>query len=147
MTKRRLKKLIKRAINLPRGLDFFRYTSNKIHSYFLRKSKNLNLLYPSTIMFEVTNQCNLKCITCPREYLFGEQMDKGYMNFEKLKKIVDEAYPYVDSIGLTGLGETLLYKDIINAVDYIKSKSKGIIVSCSINAHLKTSVETVKAFG
>ncbi len=45
MTKRRLKKLIKRAINLPRGLDFFRYTSNKIHSYFLRNSKNLKVAF------------------------------------------------------------------------------------------------------
>ena len=144
MTRRRLKKMVKRAINLPRGFDFFRYMFNKIHSYYLRKSKSLKVAYPSTIMFEVTNQCNLKCITCPREYLFGEQMDKGYMNYEKLKKIVDEAYPYVDSIGLTGLGETLLYKDIINSVNYIKNKSKGIIVSCSINAHLKNTVETVK---
>ncbi|MDP7465540.1 MAG: radical SAM protein [Candidatus Marinimicrobia bacterium] len=94
-------------------------------------------------MLEVTNHCNLKCITCPREYLFGDQMDKGHMNFEKLKKIVDEAYPYIDSIGLTGLGETLLFNDLLNAVNYIKRKSKGIIVSCSINAHLKNSVDIV----
>ena len=143
MTKRRLKKLIKRAYHLPRGIDLFRYSANKIRSYYLRKTNSLEVAYPSTIMFEVTNQCNLKCITCPREYLFGDRMDKGYMNFEKLKKVVDEAYPYIDSIGLTGLGETLLYKDIVNAVDYIKSKSKGIIISCSINAHLKTSVDVV----
>ena len=141
MTKRRIGKILKRAVHLPRGFDFVRYVSNKAHSYFLRKSKSLKVANPSTIMLEVTNLCNLKCITCPREYLYGEQMDKGYMDFEKLKKIVDEAYPYVDSIGLTGLGETFLYKDIVNAVNYIKSKSKGIIVSCSINAHLKNSVD------
>ena len=94
-------------------------------------------------MLEVTNHCNLKCITCPREYLFGEQMDKGYMDFDELQNIVDEVYPYIDSIGLTGLGETFLYKDIINAVNYIKNKSKGIIVSCSINAHLKNNIEIV----
>jgi len=41
------------------------------------------------------------------------------------------------------LGETLLYKDITDAVNYIKSKSKGIIVSCSINAHLNNSVDIV----
>lgn len=135
-----MKKLVKRGLNLPRGFDLFRYASNKVYSFYLRKSRSLKVAHPSTFMLEVTNLCNLKCITCPREYLFGEQMDKGYMDFEKLKKIVDEAYPYVDSIGLTGLGETFLYKDIIKAVDYIKNKSKGIIVSCSINAHLKTSV-------
>ena len=144
MTRRRFKKLLKRAIHLPRGIDFFRYSYNKINSFYLSKTNSVQVAYPSTIMLEVTNQCNLKCITCPREYLFGEQMDKGYMNFDQLKKIVDQAYPYVDSIGMTGLGETLLYKDIVNSVNYIKSKSKGIIVSCSINAHLKTSVDVVK---
>lgn len=143
MTKRRLKKIIKRTIYLPRGFDLFKYISNKVSSYLLQKRKSLKVAYPSTIMFEVTNLCNLKCITCPREYLFGEQMDKGYMDFENLKKIVNEVYPYIDSIGLTGLGETFLYKDIVNAVNYIKSKSKGIIVSCSINAHLKNSVDIV----
>jgi radical SAM protein with 4Fe4S-binding SPASM domain len=141
MTKRRFKKLLRRAIHLPRGMDLFRYTSNKINSYYFQVTKSLKVAYPSTIMLEVTNHCNLKCITCPREYLFGEQMNKGHMNFDKLKKVVDEAYPYIDSIGLTGLGETFLYKDLVNAVNYIKSKSKGIIVSCSINAHLKTSVD------
>ncbi len=144
MTKRRLKKLVKRTIHLPRGLDLIKYSLNKAHTFLLKKTKSLKVAYPSTIMFEVTNLCNLKCITCPREYLFGDQMDKGFMDFDKLKIIVDEAYPYIDSIGLTGLGETLLYKEIVPAVEYIKSKSKGIIVSCSINAHLKNSVDVVK---
>lgn len=144
MTKRKLKRGVKRAIHLPRGIDLLRYIFNKINSYNLTRKKSINVAYPSTIMLEVTNHCNLKCITCPREYLFGEQMDKGYMDFNELKKIVDDAYPYIDSIGLTGLGETFLYKNIIEAVDYIKSKSKGIIVSCSINAHLKNSVKIVE---
>lgn len=143
MTKRKFRKIFKRAIYLPRGLDFFKYLLNKLHTYLLQKGKSLKVAYPSTIMLEVTNHCNLKCITCPREYLYGKQMDKGYMDFDKLKSIVDEAYPYIDSIGLTGLGETFLYKDIINAVNYIKNKSKGVIVSCSINAHLKNNVEIV----
>ncbi len=141
MTKRKFKKMVKRTIHLPRGMDFFRYLNNRIYSWYLKKNKSLKVAYPSTIMLEVTNLCNLKCITCPREYSFGEQMDKGSMDFEKLKNIVDEAYPYIDSIGLTGLGETFLYKDIANAVNYIKNKSKGIIVSCSINALLKNSIE------
>ncbi len=141
MTKRKLRKLVKRAVHLPRGLDFFKYVANKLKAYYLKKTKSLKVAYPSTIMIEVTNLCNLKCVTCPREYIYGQQMDKGFIDFEKFKKIVDVAYPYIDSIGLTGLGETFLYKDIVKAVEYIKGKSKGIIVSCSINAHLKNSVE------
>lgn len=139
-----MKKMFKRAMHLPFGLDFVKYVSNKIFSFILREQKSLKVAHPSTIMLEVTNHCNLRCSICPRETAYGEQMDLGYMDFEKLKKVVDESYPYIDSIGLTGLGETFLYKDIVNAVEYIKNKSKGIIVSCSINAHLKNSVEIVK---
>ncbi len=141
MTKRKLLKAVKRIKNLPHGINLFRYVSNKFKSSILTKRKSLTVVYPSGIMIELTNHCNIKCITCAREYAFGEKMDKGYMDFEMYKKIIDEVYPYVDSIGLTGLGETFLYKHFTEAVDYIRSKSKGIIISCSINAHLKNSVE------
>jgi MoaA/NifB/PqqE/SkfB family radical SAM enzyme len=141
MTKRKLLKAIHRLRNLPTGINLTRYSANKIKSVVLSKSKSLKVAYPSSIMIELTNHCNIKCITCAREYAFGEAMDKGFMDFGIFKKIVDEIYPYVDAIGLTGLGETFLYKNIVEAVDYIKNKSKGIIISCSINAHLPKSVE------
>lgn len=141
MTKRKILKAFHRLSNLPKGPDFTRYSANKIKSFVLSKSKNLKVTYPSSIMIELTNHCNIKCITCAREYAFGEAMNKGFMDFDKFKKIVDEVYPYVDAIGLTGLGETFLYKNIVEAVDYIKNKSKGIIISCSINAHLPKSIE------
>jgi len=145
MTKRKFNKIIKRLVYLPRGLDLIKYLLNKLYSYYLKKTKSLKVAYPSTLMIEVTNHCNLKCITCPREYKYGDEMDKGYMDLNKLKTIVDQSYPYIDSIGLTGLGETFLYKDLEPAIDYIKDKSKGIIVSCSINAHLNNSVKIVKS--
>lgn len=141
MTKRKLLKAIKRIQHLPGGLNFFRYSGNKAKTAVLSKSKSLKVAYPSSIMIELTNHCNIKCITCAREYAFGDAMAKGFMDFEKFKSIIDEIYPYVDAIGLTGLGETFLYKRIDEAVDYIKSKNKGIVISCSINAHLPKSIE------
>ena len=130
-----------RLRHLPGGTDLFRYSANKGHAAWLKATRSTKVAYPSSIMLEVTNHCNLKCITCPREYTFGEEMDKGFMPIDQLKKIVDEAYPYVDSIGLTGLGETLLYKQIEEAMDYIRAKSEGIITFVSINAHLPKSAE------
>jgi radical SAM protein with 4Fe4S-binding SPASM domain len=94
-------------------------------------------------MIELTNRCNLRCITCAREYELGKQMDKGFMDFEHFKKIIDEACPYLDSVGLTGLGETLLYKDIIRAAEYIRQKNKGIVISISTNAHTNNFREQV----
>jgi radical SAM protein with 4Fe4S-binding SPASM domain len=87
-------------------------------------------------MLELTNRCNLACTTCPRVYAYGKQMDQGSIKIEQAKKIIDELWPYLDSIGLTGMGETFLYKDIEQIIDYIKLKNKGIIISVSTNAML-----------
>ncbi|MFN3940886.1 MAG: radical SAM protein, partial [Chitinophagales bacterium] len=144
INKRRIQKALRRVRSLPGGINFFKYTSNKLYAAYLKAIGSTRVAHPSSIMLEVTNHCNLKCITCPREYQFGEEMAKGFMDIQQLKKIIDQAYPYVDSIGLTGLGETLLYKQLPEALDYIRSKNKGIITTISINAHLPDSIELVK---
>ncbi|MEN9523354.1 MAG: hypothetical protein RL065_1731 [Bacteroidota bacterium] len=139
--RRRWKNARRRIKSLPLGIDFFKYGFNKLYEKYLKLIKSTKVAHPSSIMIEVTNHCNLKCITCPREYSFGEKMDKGFIELSQLKKVVDEAFPYVDSIGLTGLGETMMYKDLIPAINYIRSKNNGIIIFISINAHLPKSVE------
>lgn len=70
-------------------------------------------------------------------------MDKGNMSLESAKKVIDEIWPYLDSIGLTGMGETFLYKDIHEIVTYINNKNKGIIISVSTNAVLPNFIEKV----
>jgi len=65
------------------------------------------------------------------------------MSLESAKKIIDELWPYLDSIGLTGMGETFLYKEINEIVNYIKKKNKGIIISVSTNAVLPNFIEKV----
>ena len=94
-------------------------------------------------MIELTNRCNLACTTCAREYDYGKEMDKGSITVQQAKKIIDELWPYIDSVGLTGMGETFLYKNIEEIIDYIKSKNKGIIISVSTNAVLPNFVEMV----
>jgi len=94
-------------------------------------------------MLELTNHCNLRCTTCPREYDFGKDMDKGFISVEKAKAVIDELWPYLDSIGLTGMGETFMFNGIIEIVDYIKNKNKGIIISLSTNAMLPDFLKRV----
>jgi len=96
-------------------------------------------------MLELSAHCNLKCTICPREYGYGEEMDMGLMETNNAKKIIDELVPYADSIGLTGMGETLMYKNIGEIVDYIKLKNKGIVISISTNAVLPKTIEKVKS--
>lgn len=143
MNKRRLKKAFTRLLNLPRGKHLYQYLKNKSEYFYLKRIKSTRVAYPSNIMLELTNHCNLACTTCPREYDFGKAMDKGNMTVAQAKKIIDETWPYLDSIGLTGMGETFIYKNINEIVDYIKQKNKGIIISVSTNAVLPDFLKTV----
>ena len=143
MNKRKFKKAIKRITNLPKGKYLFLYITNKIRHFYFKGIKSTKVAYPSTIMIELTNLCNLACTTCPREYDYGRAMDKGNMSLKSAKKIIDEVWPYLDSIGLTGMGETFLYKEISEIVNYIKKKNEGIIISVSTNAVVPNFIEKV----
>ncbi len=134
MNQRKFRKALKRLLNLPKGKYFLLYAINKIRHLWLKHTKSTSVAHPFTIMLELTNHCNLACTTCAREYKYGKEMDKGNMDIEKAKKIIDEVWPYLDSIGLTGMGETFLYKELGEIVDYIRNKNKGIIISVSTNA-------------
>jgi len=136
INKRRFQKIINRIQKLPGGVNFFRYGFNKANGFLLKNFKSTKVPFPSSIMLEVTNHCNLGCITCPREYGFGQSMAKGTIEIDKMKKVIDEVAPYIDSIGLTGLGETLLYKKLEETLKYIKGKNKGIQTFISTNAHI-----------
>ncbi|MDV7186714.1 radical SAM protein [Lutibacter sp. TH_r2] len=143
MNKRRLNKALQRIKYLPKGVYFFKYVFNKIKHIYFKATKSTKVAYPSTIMLELTNRCNLACTTCPREYAYGKQMNQGMMDINQAKKIIDQLWPYLDSIGLTGMGETFMYNDIEEVVDYIKSKNKGIIISVSTNAMLPSFIKRV----
>jgi radical SAM protein with 4Fe4S-binding SPASM domain len=143
MNKRRFKKAVKRILRLPKNKYLFLYLANKARHFYLKLVKSTRVAYPSTIMIELTNHCNLACTTCPREYAYGKEMDQGKIGVDQARKIIDELWPYLDSIGLTGMGETFLYKEIGEIVDYIKSKNKGIIISVSTNANLPGFMDRV----
>lgn len=144
MSNRKFKKAIKRIALLPKNKYLFLYIFNKLKHFYYKGSKSTKVAYPSTIMLELTNYCNLACTTCAREYDYGKDMDLGRITVEQAKKVIDELWPYLDSIGLTGMGETFLYKEIEEVVDYIKQKNKGIIISVSTNAMLPNFIDITK---
>ncbi len=143
MNKRKITKAIKRLSKLPKNKYLLKYISNKIRHVYLKTINSTKVAFPSTIMLELTNHCNLACTTCPREYDYGKEMDLGNMDLHKAKTVVDELWPYLDSIGLTGMGETFIYNELEEIVDYIKQKNEGIIISVSTNAILPNFIEKV----
>jgi MoaA/NifB/PqqE/SkfB family radical SAM enzyme len=144
INRRRLKNIFNRLKHLLGGVNFFKYSFNKATGFFLKIRKSTKVPYPSSIMLEVTNHCNLACITCPREYGFGDAMDKGTIRAQQMMKVIDEVASYVGAIGLTGLGETLLYKNLEETLKYIKSKNKGIQTFISTNAHVPNAADYIK---
>lgn len=115
--------------------DFVAYIKNLWAWRRLDKDKTTVEPYPTGLMLELGNRCNLHCIICPREYQYGKQMDQGFMPLDKAKAIIDEVYPYLTSIGLTGLGETLLYPHLLEILQYIKAKKPSIQTTISTNAN------------
>ena len=144
MNKRRIAKALTRIKHLPANKYFFSYAGNKLKHLYLKLTKSTQVAYPSSVMLELTNRCNLRCTICPREYEYGKQMDKGNMDILQAKRIVDELWPYLDSIGLTGMGETFLNDDLEEIVNYIKTKNRGIIISLSTNAVALNFIEKAK---
>ncbi len=80
--------------------------------------------FPKRIEIELASACNLSCVYCPRRFL--EKLD-GYMDFDLFKKLIDEAEPYPETIlVLHRRGESLLHKEFIPMMEYIKGKFKTV---------------------
>lgn len=77
---------------------------------------------PTFAVIELTKHCNAKCSFCPREYID----EHGDMPIETFKEIVD-AMPFVTEILPQGVGEPLLYPNLIEAIKYAKKKRKRVL--------------------
>lgn len=86
---------------------------------------------PYYLYIELTNVCNLRCVHCPQRAMTRE---KGFMDFEKYKKLIDEIAPHVHAIGLFKQGESLLHPKMIDMLRY--AKEKGLRVEMFTNAML-----------
>lgn len=71
---------------------------------------------PISLMIEPTNICNLKCDMCPQSGLMTRE--KGMMDFELYKKIIDEAKDFIQFAQLFHTGESLIHPKIFEMIDY-----------------------------
>ncbi len=86
-----------------------------LQSYLLRKATTKG--FPVALEIEVTNRCNLHCLTCPREKM---KRPLGDMSFSLFRDIIDQAKEYVESVLLFHLGEPLLNPELAHMVSYCK---------------------------
>lgn len=89
---------------------------------------------PDSFMIELTNMCNLHCTTCPREYKYGADMDVGSMDRVALNALLEQMLPLSESINLTGLGETFLYRELPRVLEEIDKRKPELTTFLSTNA-------------
>ena len=97
--------------------------------------------YPSILMIEPTNLCNLQCPLCPRGADIIKR-EKGMMVFENFRKIIDEMGDFLLNLTLYGFGEPFMNKDIYKMIEYIRGKK--IFVRISTNGHFFSKEEDRK---
>lgn len=73
---------------------------------------------PIRLWVESSSRCNLRCVMCPNKELAAS--DKGLMDFDLFRKIVDEARGFVNDIYLHHRGEPLLNPALSDMIAYAR---------------------------
>src|SRR5271165_1978060 len=79
---------------------------------------------PVCLYLEVTNRCNLLCVTCPRT--FEELEPPADMSWSLFTKIVDQV-PNVARVVLHGVGEPMLVKNLPRMIRYLKDRGTYVL--------------------
>jgi len=132
---------IKRYFSFKRMINIIKIYVSFYFSLILRKP--IVWGYPLVIMIEPTNICNLSCPLC-YTVIKRTKNEKGYMDFEIYKKIIDEIAPYSTCIQLIGQGESFLHEDIIKMITYAAEKKLYIYIATNGNVSINEN-ELVKS--
>ena len=96
--------------------------------------------FPSQIIVDATEICNLACVHCPHEYFRkSKHYDARYLDPELHNKMIDEVSEYgqgkVQYIRYTSNGEPLIHPKIYDMLDYAV-KNSGVFVTLTTNGTL-----------
>lgn len=87
------------------------------------------------LQLETTNVCSANCVFCSYSRM---ERPKGTMSMDVFKRIIDQvpAIPLIESITLTGLGETLLDRHLLERIKYIRK----VLPSISLDMYTNGSI-------
>lgn len=83
----------------------------------------------TSIQFEVTNSCNLKCKMCPVNN--GMKRKKGFMDFNLFKKVLDEN-SNVEFGLFFNWGEPMLHPRIIDMLEYARDRKVKTFITTNL---------------
>ena len=75
--------------------------------------------YPSALMIEPTNTCNLSCVLCPTGAGWLKH-PRGQMDVTAFRHLIDEAGPYLYRVAFWNWGEPFLHPAILDMVRYAR---------------------------
>jgi radical SAM protein with 4Fe4S-binding SPASM domain len=107
-----------------------------VFSNNLKYIRNKIFGYPSSLLIEPTNICNIDCVMCPCSHKFMTR-ERGFMRLEDYKKIIDDVSKTVPKIGLFFSGEPFLNSKIYEMIRYAASKNIEVFLSTNANKPFK----------
>lgn len=107
------------------------------NSIYRKKIKdNSKKIAPTLVQIENTNLCNAKCIMCPHISMKRKKKVMEQNDFEKIIKNVMRDYPSIKRITITGFGEPLLDKEIIDKIKFINNNFPKIEIDIYTNSSM-----------
>ena len=97
--------------------------------------------FPSQIMVDVTEYCNLKCVHCPHptfvksDHFSGSQLKLEVHN-KLIKEIKNDGLEFCQYLRYTSNGEPLIHKDFIKMVQYAGETIPSIPINVTTNGVL-----------
>ena len=151
-TTKESERLIRLPLYYQMSKDNINTVCEKIGSFFKENGVQASLPYgfqrrlsrefPSQIVVDVTENCNLACVHCPHEnFLKTEAYDGRNLELGLHKKLIDEIAAdgkgRCNYLRYTGLGETLLHPDILEMIEYA-GQFAGVPINITTNGVLLT---------
>ncbi len=107
--------------NVFNGLDNIHSDFEKIYGLILEKPEVMRTL-PAYIEIEITGNCDLNCVMCPRK---RSGRTKTQMSFKDFKTIIKDIHKTCNDavVCLSGMGEPFLHPDILKMIDFVINKT------------------------
>jgi len=116
-----------------------------------RRRSDISGAAPAVVLFDVTNRCNLHCLTCRRSTTdvvdLSGQVDKtvplGDLALDRYRRIVDDLHPDLLLATLYVSGEPLLNRSIVAMVAHAALKGVASMISTNgmlLNESLSSSL-------
>ena len=98
--------------------------------------------YPTRLVIDPINICNLKCPLCPTGQGKNGQ-PKGTMKLNHFKQIIDELGDYLYEIDLFNWGEPFLNKNIYEMIKYANEKNVKVKISSNLSCLEKEDINKI----